>query len=95
MSPLAFKVLLHYYVTPVQFDKNTAHDLEVDAIQAFIADGLIEWRSGPIPPDYDALVITARGKALMFAALNLPLPVQSWTIPGVTLSSPDIGDGKA
>lgn len=81
MSPLALKVLLHYYTTPLQFDKNVAHDLEIEAIQGFIRDGLVTQRDGAMPPEYDTYVITDRGTAYCEAIVNLPLPESIWVIP--------------
>jgi hypothetical protein len=81
MSPLALKVLLHYYTTPAQFDKNKAHDLEIEAIEGFIRDGLLRDREGAAPEGYDRLEITEKGTAYCEAILNLPLPIMKWLIP--------------
>jgi hypothetical protein len=80
MSPLALKVLLHYYVTPAHFDKNRAHDLEVDAIAQFIRDGLLQARQSG-DHDWDAYEITEKGRFYVEAMLGTPLPVQEWRIP--------------
>jgi hypothetical protein len=80
MSPLALKVLLHYYVTPAQFDKNKAHDIELEAIAQFLRDGLLQERQAGRAGD-DSYEITQRGQAYCYAALNLPLPEMKWEIP--------------
>lgn len=80
MSPLALKVLLHYYVTPALFDKNKAHDLEVEAIAQFVRDGLLQERQAG-EAGWDNYEISERGKAYCEAILNMPLPEMRWHIP--------------
>jgi hypothetical protein len=82
MSPLALKVLLHYYVTPLLFEKNSAHDLELEAITEFIRQDLIKWRAaGDVRDGHHALEITDRGRAYVEAILATPYPVIRWVIP--------------
>ncbi len=86
MSPLALKVLMHYYVTPQEFDRRKAHRLELDAIQQFLEDDLLQERTGG-KHDEDAYRITDKGSVYCRAILNLPLPVKKvhWEIPSVVL----------
>jgi hypothetical protein len=81
MSPLALKVLLHFYVTPIQLDRNVMSDLELDALADFIADGIIEPRDC-VEAEYDSHRISEKGVVWVEAMLNTPHPEQHWIIPG-------------
>lgn len=80
MSPLAFKILLHYYITPVQLDRNKMSDLELDALANFIADAMIEPRKCG-DHNWDSHQISDKGKVWVEAMLNTPYPQLRWIVP--------------
>lgn len=80
VSPLALKVLLHFYVTPLRLDRNAMSDLELDALADFIADGIIEPRDAG-DHDYDSHRVSAKGIVWVDAILTTPQPEHRWVMP--------------
>ena len=70
MSPLACKILLHFYVTPLRLDRNAMCDPELNALADFIADGMIEPRE--------------KGRVWVLAMLSTPYPQMRWIIPSLS-----------
>ena len=76
MTPLQIEMLLHVYArkSPIP---NGEYPAQVDAMNGFILDGLVELELVDGLP-----VLAARGEAYVRFLMQMPLPVANWSIPG-------------
>lgn len=84
MTPLHWKMLLHYYAVAEPYAANNpghANSLAVrEYTQGLLEDGLIR-RDGTSGSGYRT---TDRGEALVEYIINLPLPQKVWKMPALT-----------
>lgn len=80
-TPLEMQILLHYYYSPEDYRQGDYSAPAVrQAINSFRDElGLIREKSER--DGYGLYEITERGRVLVDAALETPLPVQVWVIP--------------
>jgi hypothetical protein len=85
MTPYEFRILLHYYTTPAdprppEISMNT--DVWRNTIDRFIEDGLLIEAEPMVGCDHGRYETTERAQVWLDAALNTPLPISQWVVPG-------------
>jgi hypothetical protein len=81
MTPYMVLMLLWYLQSDLEFpDCRDYNDKWNAAVQALKSKDLLELEDAT--PRRRTYRITERGKVLVQAMLELPLPVQKWTMPG-------------
>lgn len=82
MPPCYFRILMHYYVSPEEYEGvKSGHE----SVKWLLDNDLICERDADDREFGGTYRATERGTAYVVAALSTPLPVQRWVIP----TSPD------
>ena len=81
MSPFAFSILCHYYVSPEPYREG--NPVAVDAcVESFISTGMLEAADPETTARHGAKYrATERAVFWINAALSTPFPVSVWAIP--------------
>lgn len=80
MTPYDLKLLLHIYVTPINFEHAGTEHYE-GVIQDFLMRGIIKQETEFSYHNEHGYALTEKGKAWLEMILSTPVPVNRWIDP--------------
>ena len=81
MSPFEFSILIHYHVSPCEYDGSASTDAIESVVDHLLGAGLLEVRSEGDRAYGGRYRTTRKGQFWIDHVLSTPYPVGEWRIP--------------